>query len=407
MAPESSQTGISASRLAELAGAPVGFVERAAELGIVRPREDVDPFRETDVGRIRLAMACDRAGLPLDAIGKAVAEDRLSFSFMDLPQYGFARFTGTTYGQLANARGISLDLLRQLHEAQGFSPPEATDVVREDDEPLIAALQVALLFGMPGDPVVRMMRVYGESMRRVAEGENDVYRQHVEAPLLAAGMDMGTMMASSSEFGAHYAQVMDQALLALYHRQQEHVWISNMVERIEQALEAMGLVERLERPPAMCFLDLVGYTRLTEERGDAAAAELAAALAGVVQGVSQHHGGRPVKWLGDGVMFYFPDPAAGVVSAIEMVEGTGVAGLPPAHVGLHAGPVVRQDGDYFGRTVNVAARIAGQAGAGEVLVSDELARLAAGADGVRFEDVGPARLKNVAEPVPLLRAVRA
>jgi adenylate cyclase len=356
------------------------------------------------VGRVRLAMACDRAGLPLDAIGKAIVENRLSFSFMDLPQYGFARFTGTTYGQVADERGISMDILRKLNEAQGFGPPEPADAVREDDVPIIAALQVALLFGLPQEPVVRMMRVYGESLRRVAEGENAAYREHIEGPLLASGMDVGSMMASSSEFGAQYTQVMDQALLALYHRQQEHVWLANMVERIEQSLDEMGLVERLERPPAMCFLDLVGYTRLTEERGDAAAAELAGALAGVVQGVSQHRGGRPVKWLGDGVMFYFPDPAQGVVSALEMVEGTRAAGLPPAHVGLHAGPVVRQDGDYFGRTVNLAARIAGQAGAGEVLVSDELARVAAGVDGVRFEDVGAAALKNVASPVRLCRA---
>jgi class 3 adenylate cyclase len=71
------------------------------------------------------------------------------------------------------------------------------------------------------------------------------------------------------------------------------VWLGNMVEHLETALEEMGLAERLERPPAMCFLDLVGYTRLTEEQGDEAAAELAASLAGVVQGVSQRHGGRP------------------------------------------------------------------------------------------------------------------
>jgi len=407
MAAEGDRAIISASRLAELAGAPAGFVERAAELGIVEAGEAGRAFRTADVGRIRLAMACDRAGLPLDGIGKAVAEGRLSFAFMDLPQYGFARFTGTTYRQVADERGIPVEVLRNLHEAQGFARPEPTDVVREDDLPLIAALQVALLFGMPEEAVVRMMRVYGESMRRVAEGENAVYRAHIEAPLLAGGMDVPTMLRTASQFGAEYVKVMDQSLLSLYHRQQEHEWLADMVESIEDALEDMGLVERLERPPAMCFLDLVGYTRLTEERGDAAAAELAASLAGVVQGVSQHHGGRPVKWLGDGVMFYFPDPARGVVSALEMVEATRDAGLPPAHVGLHAGPVVRQDGDYFGRTVNVAARISGHAGAGEVLVSGELARAASGADGVRFEDVGPVALKNVAEPVPLLRALRA
>jgi adenylate cyclase len=406
MTAEGEQAIISSSRLAELAGAPPGFVERAAELGIVREGEGDRVFRPADVSRIRLAMACDRAGLPLDAIGKAVAEGRLSFAFMDLPQYGFARFTDTTYQQLSEERGISMELLQKLHEAQGLAQPEPSDLVREDDLPMIAALQVALLFGMPEGPVVRMMRVYGETMRRVAEGENSMYRAHIEAPLLASGLDVPTMLTTASQFGAQYIQVMDQSLLAMYHRQQEHEWLGDIVESVEQALEDMGLVERLERPPAMCFLDLVGYTRLTEERGDAAAAELAASLAGVVQGVSQDHGGRAVKWLGDGVMFYFPDPAAGVVSALEMVEETSAAGLPPAHVGMHAGPIVRQDGDYFGRTVNLAARIAGQAGADEVLVSDELARVAAGTDGVRFEDVGPASLKNVAEPVPLLRAHR-
>ena len=155
----------------------------------------------------------------------------------------------------------------------------------------------------------------------------------------------------------------------------------------------------------MCFLDLVGYTRLTEERGDAAAADLAGSLAGVVQGVSQRHGGRPVKWLGDGVMFYFPDPARAVRSSLEMVRETGSAGLPPAHVGLHAGPVVQQDGDYFGRTVNLASRVAGRAGAGEVLVTDDIVEVAGEIDGVEFADAGSAELKNVSRPVRLWRAV--
>jgi adenylate cyclase len=222
--------------------------------------------------------------------------------------------------------------------------------------------------------------------------------------MLAGGMSVADMMAASSQFGTEYMSVMDSSLLAMYHRQQERVWLGNMVERIEAALEEMGLTERLARPPAMCFLDLVGYTRLTEEHGDAAAAELAGSLAGVVQGVSQRHGGRPVKWLGDGVMFYFPDPGQAVRSSLEMVAETGSAGLPPAHVGLHAGPVVQQDGDYFGRTVNVASRVAGLAGEDEVLVTDDLVEVAGKLEGVRFEDAGPAELKNVSHPVRLWRA---
>ena len=65
-----------------------------------------------------------------------------------------------------------------------------------------------------------------------------------------------------------------------------------------------------------------------------------------------------MKWLGDGVMFSFRDPGPGVVAALDMVEGVVAAGLPPAHVGLHSGPVVFQEGDYYGQTVNLASRIA-------------------------------------------------
>jgi class 3 adenylate cyclase len=69
-----------------------------------------------------------------------------------------------------------------------------------------------------------------------------------------------------------------------------------------------------------------------------------------VQRTSIKYGGRPVKWLGDGVMFFFPNPGPGVVAALEMVVGVAEAELPPAHVGLHAGPVIFQEGDYYGQT---------------------------------------------------------
>jgi class 3 adenylate cyclase len=162
---------------------------------------------------------------------------------------------------------------------------------------------------------------------------------------------------------------------------------------------------RTVKPPAIAFLDLTGYTRLTEERGDEVAAELAAGLAGLVQRESQRRGGRPVKWLGDGVMFHFPDPGQAVLCGVEMVEQAPASGLPQAHVGVNAGPVVFRDGDYFGRTVNVAARIAGRAGPSEVLVSQDVVEVA-GAEGLRFEEVGSVELKGVTRPVVLHRALR-
>jgi class 3 adenylate cyclase len=143
-----------------------------------------------------------------------------------------------------------------------------------------------------------------------------------------------------------------------------------------------------------------------EEQGDEAAAELASDLASVVQESSRTHGGRPVKWLGDGVMFHFSDPGAAIRSGLELVEQTEKALSVPARIGINAGAVIVQEGDYFGRTVNVAARIADYAKPHEVLVSDEAKRNAGVAD-VEFELVGDVSLKGVSRSVRLHRARRA
>ena len=195
----------------------------------------------------------------------------------------------------------------------------------------------------------------------------------------------------------------DPALLAIYRRQQELVWTEDLVERIERELEAAGVLRRPGRVPAMSFVDLVGYTRLTEERGDRAAAALAETLAVLVDRSSREHGGVPVKWLGDGVMVHYRDPAGAVRSALRMVAQLPRAGLPPAHVGVAAGPVVVQGGDYFGRTVYLAARIAARAGAGQVLVSQSVAQ-AAPPQGVSFVVRGRLRFKGIARPVRVLEA---
>ena len=219
----------------------------------------------------------------------------------------------------------------------------------------------------------------------VASVEREVWQARFMAPMLAAGGDRQRAMERAAQRAADLdpAPVLDRALLGAYRRQQELAWVEQLVEDIEAALEDTGMLGRPGRVPAMCFLDLVGYTRLTEERGDAAAAALAETLAVLVGRSAREHGGVPVKWLGDGVMVWFREPAWAVLAALGMVEQLPEAGLPPAHVGVAAGPVVVQGGDYFGRTVNLAARIAARAGAGEVLVSEPRGR------------VGPARGRDL------------
>jgi adenylate cyclase len=161
---------------------------------------------------------------------------------------------------------------------------------------------------------------------------------------------------------------------------------------------------KLARPPAMVFLDLTGYTKLTEERGDAAAASMARSLSSLVSSTARRHGGEAVKFLGDGVMLYFPYPGQAVLASLEMVRSTEASGLPPAHVGVASGPVIMQDGDYFGRTVNLASRIAGKASSREVSVSADVAEICSGDLEVNFPSVGATELKGVERPAELFRA---
>jgi len=281
-----------------------------------------------------------------------------------------------------------------VREAFGFAEPHPEDTVHHNELSVVPLIQLQLSKGFRPVVIERWLRVYADSLRRIAEAEAAWWNSEVEMAMLASGMTEGEMLQAQADLGSQMTPLIEQVLLAVYHGQQEHAWSQVFVEHVEGALEAAGLYRRLDRPPAMCFLDLTGYTRLTEERGDAAAAELATTLATLVRGSSREHEGQPVKWLGDGVMFYFREPGAAVLAAVEMVEVVGRQGLPPAHVGIHAGPVVFQEGDYFGRTVNLAARIAEYARPGEVLVSQEVVD-AVDAASVSFVEIGPVELKGV------------
>ena len=104
-------------------------------------------------------------------------------------------------------------------------------------------------------------------------------------------------------------------------------------------------------------------------------------------------------------MLHFPNPGHGVVAALEMVAAVAEAGLPPAHVGLHAGPVIFQEGDYFGQTVNLASRIAEYARPGEVIVSRAVVDASA-ATPVTFDEVATVELKGVSGAIDLYAASR-
>jgi adenylate cyclase len=396
--------GYSREALAKRAGVEAGYVERLLERGVLDDPGPDSGFSVGDVRRVRMLRGLEDGGLPLDAIATAVRRGDLSFGFLDLESWDwYGGFLSKTYGELSRETGIDLDLLRILREAMGFARPRADDPVHEEAMAWIPVFQVVLDAGVDPLSIESLVRVWGESIRRLAEASGTFYHSQIEVPLLRRGMSDSDVMQVANEAVAAGIPHIDRAIVAMYHAHSEHTWMSNVVEAVEATLEKTGLHHTVAEPPAMSFLDLTGYTRLTEQRGDEAAAAMASTLARLVQQSAQDHGGRAVKWLGDGVMLYFPDPAEAVRSALELAERVPAAGLPEAHTGIDAGPVVFQDGDYFGRTVNTAARIAARADGGNVLVSDDVVRSTRDG-GIRFSDQGLVELDGLERPIRLYRA---
>ena len=148
------------------------------------------------------------------------------------------------------------------------------------------------------------------------------------------------------------------------------------------------------------FVDLVGYTALTDAEGDDRAAEVALMLHRRVSELLPGHGGEVVKALGDGIMLRCTNPAAAVKLGLRIVaELEADEDFPPARVGIHSGPAVGRDGDWYGRTVNVAARLCSVAPGGEVLVSEATRGAAGRIRKVDFRDRRLHWLRNVTEPI--------
>jgi adenylate cyclase len=158
---------------------------------------------------------------------------------------------------------------------------------------------------------------------------------------------------------------------------------------------------------AFLFADIAGFTALTESHGDEQAAELVADFCSAAKLVLPHYGGTQIKTIGDAIMLRVPDPGQavrlGLNIAHDLMHGHGA---PAVRVGLHHGPAIERDGDYFGAAVNLAARVSGAAAGGEVLLTAQTAALAPDLAGVLYESRGRRTLRNVREPVELVAAIR-
>lgn len=181
---------------AERAGVGPDYVARLAELGILASNAD-DRFTSSDVRRTQVVQALERAGMPVDSVASLVREGRMSLEFIDAAGYHvFAALSDTTFEGLSQRTGVPVDLLMALREAVGGKQATPQDRVRDDELAIVPLLELQHRSGFRSSAMERALRVYGDSLRRIAETEAEWWRTEIQEPMLARGLTR-TMSADS------------------------------------------------------------------------------------------------------------------------------------------------------------------------------------------------------------------
>ena len=158
------------------------------------------PFVPGDIHRVRLAQAFERSGIPLEAIGAAIASGRLSFAFVDELFVDHPPLTGRTFREIAEELGLPLETLTRLYAMWGLPRPAPDDVVREDDVPTFSEWKAFFPPEALNEQLLTQgARLFGEATSRLADWGMALYRAYFEAPMLAAGLSAQEAMDASVE----------------------------------------------------------------------------------------------------------------------------------------------------------------------------------------------------------------
>jgi adenylate cyclase len=390
---------IDALTLASRTGVEPQRIEQLARLGIVTRDRD-GSFATSAVASARLAFAFEASGISLDDLGAATESEQLP----ELARLVLTEPVGLRERSLTEAAqdlGLTLDVARRLLESIGLPEVEPDAPIRDDDAELLELAAGALAAGLPDETVLRTLRVFAEHLDRMAEHQRALFRSDIQDRMIAAGVPRARMLEQSAEVRQSLVALGFRASHLIHRRLLERQQFENTAEQLELLFDELGVRRRADHAPeAIVFVDLSGFTRLTEELGDEQAAERSRDLANVVRAAAGRHRGRVIKLLGDGAMLHFTSAADAVAGASAVIDLAERAGLPAARAGVTVGALIRRDGDYFGHTVNLASRICDAADASTVTATQEVVQLT---PQLAWTPIGEATLKGVPDPVPLAR----
>jgi adenylate cyclase len=321
----------------------------------------------------------------------AIAEDRLALLPVERVLGG--RYTAA---EVEARTGVPASLVVRIRRLQGLSEPGADERAFNDED--IAAAESMRLFldsGLDEDAIVTIARVLGETMSRLAATTTAGFA----AAFLEPGDSEEDVARRFSALAEKLVPALSPVLLAAFRahlREQVRRAVLSSAERESGQLA-------VEQEQAVCFVDLVGFTRLG---GELEAQE----LGGVVGSFSELAADvadppvRLVKTIGDAALFVSREPASLVEAALRLVEAAKEADLPAARAGIACGPTTFRAGDFYGHAVNLASRITGVARPGSVLCDKPVHDAAE--DAFDWSFAGRHRLKGIGEAVPLYRARR-
>ncbi len=395
------RAGLSCTELAKLASCPAAEIDWLAGLGLIRPGPD-GRYAHGDISRVRLVLALLGSGLGRAQLEAAARAGQVSVDFAGDMIADAPALTGLTHGEALAAVGLDAEEAARIERALGLPAAEPGDPIREDDRELLALAAQARQEGIGEAALLRLLRVFALGIRQIVEAQRDLFRENVEEPLLASGMRRRELLATTAPIRPRLQRIGYRAVFLILRRLLEQAVFDNAMARLDESLAEQGIVRPAAAARTIVFIDLSSFTALTETEGDTMAATLGGRFVELVQETVLHHSGRLVKLLGDGAMLHFRRPEHAVAAALAIVAGASAHDLPPARAGIATGPVVGRDGDYFGRTVNIAARLADVVPAGAVWLD---AATAANA-GRPLEPAGRRALKGLLEPVEVFGVAR-
>ncbi len=399
---------MTADELAMRTGTPRERIIELTERGVIQV-EAPDHYAPGDVHRIRLVGAFESEGITIDALVAAAEQGRISFAYYDELHPPPGPIAPHTYGEFKASLGRLGERLPSLYVAFGLAEPNPTARLEAAEEAFLTRLLENMDRTRMPEAANRIVRLFGEGNRRAAEGALGVYEDvlaQLGEAIALTGIPPREEYERVLQPWAQMARLAPElaAYLATKHLSRTIDAFSS--ETTERVLEETGFVaERQVVYPGVAFVDLTGFTRLSEERGDQAAAGVSLELGELARTTAEAHGGRVVKLLGDGVLLRLPTARTAVEATLELLGALPSAGLPSGHAGIHTGPLIEREGDVFGRSVNLAARVSDVAPAGETYVTEAVAEALKGSP-IAVDPVAPADLQGIG-PVALFRVVGA